>query len=150
MPRNNVLLMLSIQADPHPQVEVKAHEDFCNTHGSTYVITTQDLRGEEYDRVAFFGDVTLDNHLLATAVFEEFIPLADPMGQKIAAEHKLYRNGNAPRGSKGFIKVTEFRRVPANTEISTLNGRMTNGKELTAANLPEGPTRAKIIYLDRR
>ena len=150
MPRNNILLMLSTQEPPHPRDEVKWHDANCKETGHTYVITTRDLAGEEYETVAFFGDASLGNQVLATAHFEKFISVVGPEGAGIGAEHGLYRNGNAPRRSKGFIEVKDFQLAPENADLRSLKGELTDGSELTVANLPGNQHRVEVIYRSRQ
>lgn len=152
-PTRHVLLMLSTDQPPDPIQELQWHSDRCVQAGQTAVATTHLLggmrRGESI--VAFYGSASLDNRLLGQGVFEGFARTDEPRGKEWLSASELYAGPNRPDGIQGMIQLTAVQVASQDEGLEALEGTIeATGAPLALANLPDGPSRARVYFTRRR
>lgn len=151
----NVLLLLSHDQVPLPGDELVDLEDACRTSadGLAYFATTRSLQsllpGAE---VAFYADGPDKFRLLATAEFQDFLPIESALAESILDRHALYGSRQLKR-MRGLAILKNAALRPAGSSIDRLGGWLADGSRLSLSNLSTGHRRSSVYYMktpDRR
>jgi hypothetical protein len=145
--------MLSSNELPAPEAEVRYHFERCASNGITYLVTTRRLTelSPGQSRVALYGDLALNNRLLAWGRFASIWPYKSKRAQDALRSLSLYANGHIPTNAAWVVALTDVELAPNSAGIEILKGEMEqSGKPLRTENLPSSAARALIYYRAQR
>lgn len=138
----HVLLMLSLEVEPHPVLEVQTRAEECAAQGYTYLITpcrfTEMQPGES--EVAFFGDKGLGYAYLGKGTYLGYIERESLEGRAILEASPVYSPGGVigaaiPHSAQGFIHLRDVTVAPPGTDITSLHGIIVAGAASTSNGL---------------
>lgn len=145
--RINVLLFLSYDQQPPPDMEMVELADICLRRGEVYFATTRNVSEvSEGAEVAFYADGREDFSVLATAEFIRFIPKEDEESKSILSRHDLY-GAKSPKRMRGFVHLRRLQLV--SESLDDLNGWLADGRALKRALISTQEPEASIYYVKR-
>lgn len=151
LPVLNVLLMLSTKQPPDPDVEVAWHHAESQKAGTTWLVTTRDVRGLHpgSGTVALYGDAGLRNRYLGRGTYRDYALLTTARGMNALSTSDLYRQYGYPASACAMIELSDVVVAgPAGGSFGSLGGTIrASGLPLTLANLPNGAARIQVYYL---